>query len=158
VSRELDALFGREGARDNSHPYDSWRGRLPSIPHVDWVQTRTLDSLGNHGGTDRGLPDRSERVESKRIRLLWLKVWFGARRFDPDIGARTSNQAGLGGEAVVEVLGLDRRRRVWSSRNPNRESVAGQMRIARLGRELGSLGAAIATRGGARHWGKRIRK
>ena len=121
LSCDLDALLGREGARDNSHPYDNGRGRLASVPHANWVQTRPLHSIGvqiaNHGGTDRGLPDLSERVQANRARLLGKKVCFGARRLEPDVGARASDQRGLRGYAIVEVLGLDRRRRVRSSRN-----------------------------------------
>jgi hypothetical protein len=112
VSRDLDALLGREGARDNSHPYDNGRGRLASVPHANWVQTRPLHPLGvqisNHGGTDRGLPNLLERVQAGRARLLGKKVCFRACRLEPDIEAGASDQRGLRGYAVVEVLGLDR--------------------------------------------------
>jgi hypothetical protein len=35
ASRDLDAILCREGARDNSHPYDNGRGRLVSVPHAN---------------------------------------------------------------------------------------------------------------------------
>ncbi|KAL6303949.1 hypothetical protein BKA93DRAFT_785418 [Sparassis latifolia] len=98
--------------------------------NANWVQTHTLHPLGvqivNHGGTDRGLPDLSERVQTNRTRLLTNKVCFRARQLDPDIGAGASDQRGLRGYAIVEALGLDRQRRVWSSWNCSRDSVAGQ--------------------------------
>jgi hypothetical protein len=101
ASRDLDAILSREGARDNSHPYDNGRGRLASVLHANWVQTCPLHSLGvqivDHGGTDRGLPDLSERVQADSTRLLWKKVCFGARWLDPDVGARASDQKGLRG-------------------------------------------------------------
>ena len=55
ASRDLDAIPGREGARDDSYPYDNGRGRrLASVSHANWVQTRTLHPLrvqiDNHGG------------------------------------------------------------------------------------------------------------
>jgi hypothetical protein len=98
VSRDLDAILGREGARDNSHPYDNGRGRLASVPHANRVQTRPLHPLGvqiaNHGGTDCGLPDLSERVQADRTRLLGKKVCFGARRLKPDVGLERATKGG----------------------------------------------------------------
>ena len=76
----------RQRGSHNSHPYDNGRGRLASVPHANWVQTRPLHPLGgqiaNHGGTDRGLPDLSERVQANRARLLGKKVCFGTRGVD----------------------------------------------------------------------------
>jgi hypothetical protein len=65
-------------------------------------------------------------MQADRTRLLGKMVCFGARRLDPDVGARASDQRGLRGYAVVEVLGLDRRRGVQSSLNSGRDNVAGQ--------------------------------
>jgi hypothetical protein len=36
VSRDIEAILGREAARHNSHPYDNGKGRLASIPHANW--------------------------------------------------------------------------------------------------------------------------
>jgi hypothetical protein len=75
------------------------------------VQTRTLHPLGvqivDHGGTDRGLPKLSERVQADRTSLLGKKVCLGARRLDQDVSARASDQRALRRYAIVDVLGLD---------------------------------------------------
>ena len=101
VSPNLDTILRREGARDNSHPYDSGRGRLLNIPHANWVQTHTLHPLEvqiiNYSRTNCGFPDLLDRVQAERTRLLGKNVCFGARQLDPDIGARVSNQKGLRG-------------------------------------------------------------
>ena len=156
LSRDHNAILCREGARDDSHPYDSGRGRFISISHANWVQTRTLHPLRvqicNYSGTDRSLPNLSERVQADRTRHLGKKVCFGACGLNPDICARASNQNGLRGQAVVEVLGLDRRRRVRSSLNRGRDSVARQAGGKRVGVVGGHSNTSGDKRGGARHW------
>lgn len=101
MNSDLDAILGREGARDNSDPYDSGTGNLVIVTYTYWVYTRPLHPLGiqifEYGGTNRGLPDVSERVRAQRIKLLGDKVCFGARRLDPDVGAGTSDQTGARG-------------------------------------------------------------
>jgi hypothetical protein len=98
VSRNFDTILGREESRENSYPYNSGRGTLASVPHANWVQTRTPHPFGvqivNHGGTDCGLPDLLERVQAERTSLLGKKICFGARRLDPDVGTRASDQKG----------------------------------------------------------------
>jgi len=101
VNRDLDALLCSERARDDSYPYDNGRGRLASVPHANWVQTRPLDPLGvqiaNHVGADCGLPDLSKRVQSDRTRLLRKKVCFETCWLEPDVRARASDQTGSRG-------------------------------------------------------------
>jgi hypothetical protein len=114
VSRDFDTIHGKEGARDNSYPYNNGRGRHASIPHANWVQTRPLYLLVvqiiNYGGTDHVLPDLSERVQADRTGLLGKKVMvgFGARRLNPDVGTTASHQTWLRGYSVIVILSLDR--------------------------------------------------
>lgn len=118
VSRDLDAILGREGARDNPNPYDNGMGRgHTSIPYANWVQTCPFHLLGvqivNYGRSDHGLPDLPEGVQAHRTNLFGKKICFRGIRacwLNPDVRVRTSYQTGSRRYAVIVVLGLDGRR------------------------------------------------
>lgn len=120
---------------------------LPKIGDADGVQARTLHPLvvqvANHLGADLVLPGILERVaKTERSKLLWSEVCLGASRLDPGVDARARDETGFRAKSIVEVLGLDRRGRVWSGRLV-RDAVA---------REDDAKGVAVHGGGRFRHW------
>ena len=104
MNRDLDALLGSVRARDNTYPYDSGRGRLASVPYANRIQTCPLHLLGvqigNHAGTDCGLPDVSKRVQADRTRLLRKEVRFGLVNLSQTSGLERATKRGLEGRSA----------------------------------------------------------
>jgi hypothetical protein len=114
----LDALFGRERARLNSNEDDGGRGRLAGYANAKGGHTVTLDphplQMMIHGRTDSALPDLVKTMRAERRQLLEVQRSFRILRPLPDIGTRTSNQAGPGWQTVEVVSGFEVGRRFYS--------------------------------------------
>ena len=112
---DLDAMPGGEGTRIYSDPDDDGAKVLVNYTNADEVDASILYLLIHEirscaGNINISFPDVTKRVSSNRSQLSGLYICLHIGWYEPDVGARTNDEAGLRGKTIVSELVFFRRR------------------------------------------------